>query len=221
MPGPPDPHGVPGTAPQPTRAASRRGWVVCRFTSSSPCPKGHRELIDPVVWGLVTPRCQCWFCRNPFPTLNWGLVWGVGFVWLGWAVCPDSPSQHFPVGFLTSQRGFQSPALALHWRVLARPLGWQLEPTEGGIPGGICGMQQAWLDQAHPSRLGASIRQEGGKEMEEIPKLLSRERVTTEEKMPQRSDCPLGNTRLGRRHTATAVGRDGTPGCGRASPGKP
>lgn len=91
----------------------------------------------------------------------------------------------------------------------------------GDPGGGTCGMQQAWLDQAHPSRLGASIRQEGGKEMEEIPKLLSREKVTTEEKMPQRSDCPLGNTRLGRRHRATAVGRCGTPGYGRASPGKP
>lgn len=36
--------------------------------------------------------------------------------------------------------------------------------------------------------------------MEEIPELLSREKVTTEEKMPQRSDCPLANNRLGRTH---------------------
>lgn len=83
LPGPPEPHGVPGTAPQPTRAASRRGWVVCGFKSSSPRPRGHRECTDLVVCGHRTPRCQSWFCRNPFPTLMWGLGWGEGFAWLG------------------------------------------------------------------------------------------------------------------------------------------
>lgn len=88
-------------------------------------------------------------------------------------------------------------------------------------PGGNLWAAASLAGPANPSCLGASIRQEGGKEMEEIPKLLSRGKVTTEgKKMLQRSDCPLANSRLGRRHRATLWGGAGQAGCGRASRGE-
>lgn len=112
----PEPHGVPGTAPQPTRAASRMGFcgqVVCGLTSSSPCPRGHRECIEPVVWGHVTPCCQSWLCRNPFLTLSWAGM-GRGLCLAGqWVLIPHPSAPLREVPHFLTMLSVSSPHPAL------------------------------------------------------------------------------------------------------------
>lgn len=112
----PEPRGVPGTAPQPTRAASRMGFcgqVVCGLTSSSPCPRGHRECIEPMVWGHVTPCCQSWLCRNPFLTLSWPGM-GRGLCLAGqWVLIPHPSAPLREVPHFLTMLSVSSPRPAL------------------------------------------------------------------------------------------------------------
>lgn len=120
---------------------------------------------------------------------GWGTQPGFGRVQL-----PSAPSQPIPSPAALTSHSVRDPGAGegAEKRVP--------EPTKGSVPReGPGGTQQARLDGAGSrtdplrpcQRPGAPVPRGGraGNE-EEIPKPLSREKVTTEEKMPQRSGCP-------------------------------
>lgn len=151
---------------------------------------------------------------------------------------PSAPPPELRTSYHGCQRPDPDPDPALGWWGVGtdpRAGGWT--PRRGWCPGedpagrGEPGRRGDGGRTAlpHPCRwLGVPVRR-GGREgnEEEIPKPLSREKVTTEEKMPKRSGCPRaaaapGRGRPGRGGTGEeGWGRAGRAGGSRAHPGEP
>lgn len=196
---------------------------------SSPIP-------TPVPQSCWCPHFQLWKGPgngrgnggNPFPTPSWGP--GGGFAQPGGGC--QAPIPVLPYGrLLTSRQVCQhpapspSPSTGLVGRRVG-PLGSQLEPTEGTVPGkGPCGTWRAWLDGARQRtdlphacwRLGAPVGGEEGKEMRrKFPNCFQGKKLLLRKKMPKRSGCPRPAAAPGGGHTGWfSHGRDGRRGLGR------
>ncbi|KAM6310519.1 rho GTPase-activating protein 45 [Podargus strigoides] len=156
--------------------------------------RGPRLLLD-VVWDSRDEGVRKWKreWRKPLPDPE---LWGLAQLDSGCqAPIPARPYRRL----LTSSPGCQHRALAP-----ALAPGWQLQPAEGTGPGKdlVGRVEPGWMwhggrtDLPHPRWwLGAPGRRGGGEgNEEEIPKLLSREKVTAEEKMPDRLGSPRPTT---------------------------
>lgn len=167
--------------------------MVCRLS----LPEGTRGMDQSRGLGLFDTTLSVLVLQKSLSNPELGAGMGRGLCLAGqWVLIPHASTFLREVlHFLTSPR----PALGCPGQTPGLGTGAHRrgEPVGCNKPG--------WTRLIPPGWECPSCRREGKKWRKF--KLLSRGKINMEGKMLQRSECPLASARLGRRHTATAVGR--------------